>query len=126
MTMNNVVHFGRRHGRAVFYAARRIMPEQGWKRARWVVICEYDGALVAWWPGPADKKTAQWLAGVHAEQFKKGRALMTRRESQFIITIEDDTRQYVFWTGEDYDAARVEFDQLEGHGVILIDLTEAA
>jgi hypothetical protein len=126
MTMANVVPFGRRHGHAVFYAVRRIMPDQGWKRAHWVVICEYDGALVAWWDGAADKKTAHWLAGIHFERFKKGRALMTRRGSQFIITIEDDTRQCVFWTGEDYDAARAAFDQLEGHGVFLIDLTEAA
>ena len=32
--MNNVVPFWRRQGHAVFYAARRIMPEQRWKRAR--------------------------------------------------------------------------------------------
>jgi hypothetical protein len=124
--MNNVVPFGLRHGRAVFYAARRIMPEQGWKRARWVVVCEYDGALVAWWTGMADKKTAHWTAGIYFRLFKKGRALMTRRESQFIITIEDETRQCVFWTGEDYDAARTALDQLDGHGLITIDLTEAA
>jgi hypothetical protein len=124
--MAKVVPFGVRHNRVVFYADRRIMPDQGWKRARWVVICEYDGALVAWWPGPADKKTAHWIAGIHAERFKKGRALMTRRESQFVITIEDDTRQCVFWTGEDYDAARAEFDRFEGSGVIALDLTDAA
>jgi hypothetical protein len=126
MTMAIVFPFGRRHGHAVFYADRRIMPDQGWKRARWVVICEYDGALVAWWDGMVDKKTAHWTAGIHFERFKKGRALMTRHESQFVITIEDDTRQRVFWAGEDHDAARAAFDQLEGHGVILIDLTEAA
>ncbi len=124
--MAKVVPFGVRHNRVVFYADRRIMPDQGWKRARWVVVCEYDGALVDWWPGPADKKTAHWLAGVHAERFKKGRALMTRRESQFVITIEDDTRQCVFWTGEDYGAARAEFDRFEGRGVIALDLTGAA
>jgi hypothetical protein len=75
-----VFPFGRRNGRAVFYADRRIMPGQSWKRARWVVICEYDGVLVAWWTGMADKKTAHWIAGIQFERFKTGRALMTRRE----------------------------------------------
>jgi hypothetical protein len=74
----------------------------------------------------ADKKTAHWTAGIYFKLFKKGRALMTRRESQSIITIEDDARQCVFWTGEDYDAARTALDQLDGHGLIVIDLTEAA
>jgi hypothetical protein len=36
------------------------------------------------------------------------------------------TRQCVFWTGEDYGAARAEFDRFEGRGVIALDLTGAA
>ena len=82
--------------------------------------------LVVWWDGPADKKTAKWIAGIHFGTFEKKRALLKRCESQFVITIEDDIRSRVFWVGEDYAAACAAIDQLDGRGVITIDLTELA